>query len=374
MPVQWLEAGAAHVGDLTPAQLANAGAIIAEGRRRGVPAQGIVIALATASQESHFTNYANDGRGGDLAVYQRGIEQSLQLPHEAVGTDHGSLGSLPAAVALVGTMRDLMDPTMAAGKFYDALLKVPGLAVHAGHRRRPAVQRSAYPDAYADDEAWPGSCSATRPAPRASTRPASRLLERLTARSAGRRHGRVPAAPGAQLRRQPQLGPSERPLGAVGTPAPTFGACGTPVLAATAGTVVVRTDQPWAGRWLVQVSTGIGQLTTWYAHMRALTVTDGQTVTAGQQIGEVGDLGNATGCHLHFEVHPRGGSIYHDSVNPSPWLPRTSAGPGSPTQCPCPARAAPRSPSPRSTSWEPATRAQVERSRGWPRVRRGWRV
>jgi endonuclease/exonuclease/phosphatase family metal-dependent hydrolase len=97
-------------------------------------------------------------------------------------------------------------------------------------------------------------------------------------------------------------------------------ACGTPVLAATAGRVVVDTGQGWAGRWLVQVSTGIGQLTTWYAHMRALTVSDGDTVAAGQQIGEVGDLGNATGCHLHFEVHPRGGSIYQDSVDPTGWL------------------------------------------------------
>ncbi len=97
-------------------------------------------------------------------------------------------------------------------------------------------------------------------------------------------------------------------------------ACGTPVLAATAGRVVVRTDQSWAGKWLVQVSTGVGQLTTWYAHMRTLDVSDGQSVSAGEQIGEVGDLGNATGCHLHFEVHPHGGSIYRDSVNPTPWL------------------------------------------------------
>ncbi len=34
----------------------------------------------------------------------------------------------------------------------------------------------------------------------------------------------------------------------------------------------------------------------------------------------MGDLGNATGCHLHFEVHPRGGSIYEDNVNPTVWL------------------------------------------------------
>jgi len=101
------------------------------------------------------------------------------------------------------------------------------------------------------------------------------------------------------------------------------------VLAATDGTVVIRTDQSWAGPWLVEVSTGIGQLTTWYAHMRTVTVADGATVSAGQQIGEVGDLGNATGCHLHFEVHPRGGSIYQDSVDPSSWLHEHVGGLGS---------------------------------------------
>ena len=52
-------------------------------------------------------------------------------------------------------------------------------------------------------------------------------------------------------------------------------ACGTPVLAATAGKVVLRTDQPWAGPQLVQVSTGTGRFTTWYAHMRAVTVAEG---------------------------------------------------------------------------------------------------
>jgi hypothetical protein len=92
------------------------------------------------------------------------------------------------------------------------------------------------------------------------------------------------------------------------------------VLAATGGTVVIRTDQSWAGPWLVQVSTGAGRLSTWYAHMQALDVSDGQTVQAGEQLGEVGAEGNASGCHLHFEVHPRGGSIYEDNVSPTSWL------------------------------------------------------
>src|SRR4051794_33814507 len=85
--------------------------------------------------------------------------------------------------------------------------------------------------------------------------------------------------------------------------------CGTPVSAATAGTIVIESGGgwSWSGRWLVKVETQPGGLTTWYGHMRSLTVDNGEVVTAGQQIGEVGDLGNATGCHLHFEVHPRDG-------------------------------------------------------------------
>ena len=119
-------ANATQVGDLTPAQLANASAIIQDGRRRHIPLQGIVVALATASQESHFTNYANDGRGNDLAFYQQDVAQSLQLPHEAVGSDHGSVGVFQQQWPWWGTLSDLMDPTKSAGKFYESLLEVPG--------------------------------------------------------------------------------------------------------------------------------------------------------------------------------------------------------------------------------------------------------
>ena len=54
--------------------------------------------------------------------------------------------------------------------------------------------------------------------------------------------------------------------------------CGTPVYAVNAGTVEVDTTQAWAGRWLVKVHTGPGALTTWYAHMRKVTVSRGAKV------------------------------------------------------------------------------------------------
>lgn len=104
--------------------------------------------------------------------------------------------------------------------------------------------------------------------------------------------------------------------------------CGTPVLAATGGTVQVRTDQSWSGEWLVMIDTGPGGLSTWYAHLQTLTVTTGSQVEAGRPIGTVGGEGNASGCHLHFEVHPDGGSIYEDGVDPAAWLREVGAYPG----------------------------------------------
>ena len=97
--------------------------------------------------------------------------------------------------------------------------------------------------------------------------------------------------------------------------------CGTPVLAATGGTVEIDTTEPWAGTWLVKVVTGPDTVATWYAHLQGLDVEAGQVVRAGEQLGEAGARGNATGCHLHFEVHLRNGTIYGpDNVNPSQWL------------------------------------------------------
>ena len=102
--------------------------------------------------------------------------------------------------------------------------------------------------------------------------------------------------------------------------------CGTPVVAAMAGTVEIDTSQAWAGTWLVKVVTGPGSVATWYAHMQALDVHDGQSVGAGQQLGQAGARGNATGCHLHFEVHIHNGSIYGpDNVDPSQWLAATAS-------------------------------------------------
>ena len=317
--VPGLTAGAAvpaavsSASGLTDDQLAHASAVIAEGRRRSVPDQGIVIALATALQESGLRIYANDGLGGDLAADQQGISRSLDLPHEAVGTDHGSLGIFQQQWPWWGDMSELTDPTRSAGLFYAALSQVPNWESLPVTVAAQAVQRSAYPEAYADDE----------PLARRLVAELGNGIVGTAVECASLTSGGVvvyPLAHGSGYVDQRNFGNSGSNWSSWHTGTDLSVACGTPVLAGHGGIVNIETDQSWAGPWLVQVQIAPGRLTTWYAHMRRVTVQDGATVQPGQRLGEVGDLGNATGCHLHFEVHPRGGSIYEDPVDPTTWL------------------------------------------------------
>jgi murein DD-endopeptidase MepM/ murein hydrolase activator NlpD len=81
----------------------------------------------------------------------------------------------------------------------------------------------------------------------------------------------------------------------------TFARCGTPLVAARGGKVLYAGYHALAGYYVVIDGKGTG-VDFAYMHLRepALVAT-GETVYTGQQIGEVGDTGDAVGCHLHFE-------------------------------------------------------------------------
>lgn len=90
----------------------------------------------------------------------------------------------------------------------------------------------------------------------------------------------------------------------------------TPILAAKAGKVVeAGANRSGYGRMVV-LDHGDG-LQTFYAHMRTILVTSGQSVEAGDVLGYMGQTGDSTGYHLHFEVR-------QDDVpiNPLPYLGR----------------------------------------------------
>ncbi|MCM0622533.1 M23 family metallopeptidase [Nocardioides bruguierae] len=307
-------ADSAAVDDLDDSQRAIAATIIDQGRRLGVSPRGLLVALAVAAQESRFTVYANDG-SGELASDQAGIERSLSLPHTAVGSDHGSLGVFQQQWPWWGTMQQLMDPATSARLFFQHLLVVPGWQAMEIGEAGQRVQRSAFPDAYDDDvplaEALLDAAGGANTEPTAyfgSVDPSACGL------SVADGDVVFPLAPGISYVDQENFGGVSSFWSTTHTGTDFSTACGGTVLAATSGVVTVDTTEAWAGTWLVEIDSGA--VVTWYAHMQSIDVEDGQQVVAGQVLGAVGDLGNATGCHLHFEVQRGGG----DPVDPTPWL------------------------------------------------------
>jgi murein DD-endopeptidase MepM/ murein hydrolase activator NlpD len=94
-----------------------------------------------------------------------------------------------------------------------------------------------------------------------------------------------------------------------------FGTCGAAALAPVDGTLIDgRADDPWdpqtddpanrGGRYFAIV--GVDGVRYYGAHLQALTVAVGTRVRAGDQVGVVGNSGNARGidCHLHFGISP----------------------------------------------------------------------
>jgi hypothetical protein len=111
--------------DLDQAQ--HASLIAAAAVRRGLPARAVTIALAAAYQESDLHNL-DYGDRDSLGLFQQRPSQGW------------------------GTPEQIMNPAYAVGAFYDALVKVPDyreLSITVAAQR---VQRSAFPDAYADHE------------------------------------------------------------------------------------------------------------------------------------------------------------------------------------------------------------------------------
>ncbi|MFD9005503.1 peptidoglycan DD-metalloendopeptidase family protein [Streptomyces sp. NPDC059582] len=91
---------------------------------------------------------------------------------------------------------------------------------------------------------------------------------------------------------------------------------GTPLKAVGAGTVV---SAGWAGAYGNQVVIRLADgYYAQYGHLSQLSVSAGQTVTAGLRVGLSGATGNVTGPHLHFEIRTTPG--YGSDVDPVAYL------------------------------------------------------
>ena len=88
---------------------------------------------------------------------------------------------------------------------------------------------------------------------------------------------------------------------------------GTAVHSASSGVAYAGVDPDGAGNFVMVVADA--HVHVYYCHLSSIGVVNGQTVSAGQVIGALGESGKATGPHLHFEVQVDG-----TSVDPVAWL------------------------------------------------------
>ncbi|MFJ9248002.1 heavy metal transporter [Streptomyces sp. NPDC101776] len=108
-------------------QTMNAATIAAVGTGRGMPERAVTIALATALQESQLVNIQH-GDLDSLGLFQQRPSQGW------------------------GTKKEILDPTYAAGVFYEHLAKVDDYQKLPLTVAAQRVQRSGYPEAYAKHE------------------------------------------------------------------------------------------------------------------------------------------------------------------------------------------------------------------------------
>ena len=113
---------------LTAEQADNAAIIAAIGWSYGYEEQGVTVAIATAIQESDLRNL-DYGDRDSVGLFQQRPSQGW------------------------GTVEEIQDPRYSARMFYTALAKVDGWAAMELTVAAQAVQRSGFPDAYADHEA-----------------------------------------------------------------------------------------------------------------------------------------------------------------------------------------------------------------------------
>jgi murein DD-endopeptidase MepM/ murein hydrolase activator NlpD len=295
-------------------QLKNAAIIIEVGFQMDIPPRGWVVAIGTAIQESQLRNLGHLGRKNDHD--SQGLFQ--QRPSQGWGT--------PAQVR---------DPRYSSRKFYEKLRTVRGWENMALTVAAQKVQRSRYPNAYAEHE------------------PVAAALVDLLAGGASR--VQLGAALGAGCAPEGEISssgwtvPVRSPVGSGFRTASRpnhqgvdlSSGRGTVIRAVNSGTVtVVKCDNDARGHldcdrdghpgkggcgWMVEI-VHAERVMSRYCHLvRRPSVTVGQSVTAGQQIGHVGSSGNSSGPHLHFEIHLNNDRSRRGAVDPVLFMQQRSA-------------------------------------------------
>jgi len=130
------------VGGLSQTQMNNAKQIVVAAQEMGLPKRAMVIAIATALQESRLHNLASTR-----------IPESYSYTQEGEGSDHDSVGLFQQRPSAGwGSVAECMNPNYSTKAFLNGLLRVPGWDSMPLTYAAQAVQVSAFPEAYAKHE------------------------------------------------------------------------------------------------------------------------------------------------------------------------------------------------------------------------------
>ena len=272
-------------------QVRNAATIVAVAQELDVPATGQMIALMTALQESTLWVYAN------TAEYP----ESADIPHDRDGKDHDSLGVFQQRPSAGwGTVAETMDVKYSAQAFFGGpegpnggsprgLLDIRGWESMELGEAAQAVQVSGFPDAY---DKWESA--------------AKTLLTTVSGNvdcdGGGSLTGAaLPLDPGFNV--TSGYGPRDIDIPGASSWHPALdmqhwpNPCGSAVYAVLPGEVTLSSSL-----WL-SIKHPDGFVVS-YLHMyksdRLVDV--GDTVTAGQRIGAVGNVPPSGGCHLDLRI------------------------------------------------------------------------
>jgi murein DD-endopeptidase MepM/ murein hydrolase activator NlpD len=231
-----------------------------------VAAAAVVPAAAPAAELGERTLARGDA-GDDVRELQEALTR-IGVPTEV----DGSFGaSTVASVRRYERREDLtvdgrVTPAQARGLLRRAALEMPP----------PGGAGDATPGGATPGEAAPGGEPPVGPEPAADT--PERAFPVDGAHTYGDGFGDRPNHQGADI----------------------LAACGTPLRAVKAGTVRRLATEGSAGRYIVLRDGEGGEYV--YMHMSDVAVSSGERVRAGERVGSVGQTGNASTCHLHFEA------------------------------------------------------------------------
>ncbi len=330
------------------AKIANAQAIIAAGVVAGVGRRGMIVAIATALQESGLEN-VDYGDRDSLGLFQ-------QRPSQGWGSEKQVRDPKFAALAFFGGRTSPHFDAKSGRASPGGLLEVSGWADLPITVAAQSVQRSAFPSAYAKHEdrailiveSLAGDASSTTPVAAASSEGSDQTsnsqqavltaadyrasgvdidsfcsseFELASAKSAvaGTSREVIPAgewtAP-IQSQVTSAFGTRFHPIyheARLHAGTDFHAAVGTPIASPTTG-VVESVGWSSGGRLNVAITHADG-VTTRHLHLSEALVKPGEEVQGGQTIALSGESGVGTGAHYHFEVHVDG-----EPVDPEPFM------------------------------------------------------